>query len=259
MDDFFKKLGLDDKGSRLLMTVLKLGSQPASVIAHHAKLDRTTAYRLLKQLYEQGLLSRSKRNGVTVFYVEKLSDIERYIQKERDRFNHLKKDFKALSPQLDALRSHVQEMPRIQIYDGYEKLPHFYHDIVSRALEQNLIQIRILGSNTFSQKLERKELGGLIEDFQQSLKKNRIEADILIAQGNLTREWLTHLDSFGVMASLPAAGGATNVILVGDSVFMVSFRDFPVGIRIDHPDIAQTMHFLFDVSGMKSGKLMQKN
>jgi len=245
---FFQKLGLDDKESKVMMSVLRIGSQPASVIAKHTKLDRTTTYRILKELYQKGLLSRSNRKGVTVFYLEKLEDIHRYIDRERSRYDTLSGEFEALTPKLESLHSGMQELPRIQIYDGFEKLQDFYRDIVKRAQEQKLIQIRILGSNTFSQQLERRELGDLIAEFQQALKKNSIKADILIAQGNLTREWLSHLDSFEVMQKLPAAGGATNVILVGDSVFMVSFRDFPVGVRIDHPDIAQTMHFLFDVT-----------
>ncbi|MFH1012405.1 MAG: helix-turn-helix domain-containing protein [Candidatus Peregrinibacteria bacterium] len=248
VDEFLKKLGLDAKDSKILMSVLKLGSQPASIIAQHANLDRTTTYRILNELYKKRLLSRSKRKGVTVFYLEKLSDIERYIKSERSRYENLAEEFQALSPQLELLRSSMQELPRIQIYDGFEKLQDFYRDIIHRAKEQKLIQIRILGSNTFSQKLERKELGDTIGEFERELRENGIEGDILIAQGHLTREWISHLPSFRDMANLPAAGGATNVILVGDSVFMVSFRDFPVGIRIDHPDIAQTMHFLFDVT-----------
>ena len=138
-------------------------------------------------------------------------------------------------------------LPRIHIYEGRDRLGHFYQDIVERAVEQKLLQIRILGSNTFHQKLEQQELGDVMATFEKQLKAYAIQSDILIAQGNLTREWLTHLDSFQKMSRLPAAGGATNLILVGESVFVVSFRDFPVGIRIDHPDIAQTMHFLFDV------------
>ncbi|MFA5948326.1 MAG: helix-turn-helix domain-containing protein [Candidatus Gracilibacteria bacterium] len=249
MEEFFKKLGFDEKESKVIMAVIRLGSQPTSVIAKFLKIDRTTAYRILKDLYKKGLLSKSTKNGITVFYVEKLSNIEHYIKKGKERYETLGDEFSDLMPQLTAIKSSFQMAPSIQIYDGFEKLQDFYRDIVVRAKEQNLLQIRILGSNTFSQKLEQQNLGNLIENFQSDLKKNKIETDILIAQGNLTREWLTNLQMFEEFANLPAAGGATNVILVGESVFMVSFREFPVGLRIDHPDIAQTMHFLFDVSG----------
>ncbi len=247
IDGFLDRMGLDDKESRVFLSVVRLGAQPASIIAKHVRMDRTTTYRILQSLYKKGLLSSSVRNGTTIFYLDKLEDIAHYIGRERDRFDELKAELSNLKPQLSAMRGEVQGLPRIQIYDGFEKLQDFFRDIVSRTVEQKLIQIRILGSNTFSQQLERNSLGTLIKDFQADLKKNKIEADILIAQGNLTREWLTHLNSFQEMANLPAAGGATNVILVGESVFMASFRDFPVGIRIDHPDIAHTMHFLFDL------------
>lgn len=249
--EFFKNIGLDSKEAKILSNLLQLGVQPASIIAKHSDLDRTTTYRLLNNLYKKGLLTRAKNQGITVFYLHKLSDIAQYLERQQNRFLRLQEEFQKLLPQLNALRTNIQALPRIQIYEGFEKLPIFFKEIIERTLEQKIIQIRILGSNTFSQKLEQKELGTLIKDFQKDLKQNHIHANILIAQGNLTREWLESLKSFEEMTRLPAAGGATNVILVGDSVFTVSFRDFPVGIRIDHPDIAQTMHFLFDMAGKK--------
>lgn len=246
--EFFEKLGLDGKETKVLMSVIRLGAQPASVIAKHSKLDRTTTYRILNSLSQKKLLSESHHRGVKVFFLEKMENIPSYIEQQKKQFEELGNAFEALSPELHALRAGVQELPRIQIYEGFEKLENFYRDIIARAVAQGLLLIRILGSNTFHQKLERKELGDVIKNFEKELAKHKIESDILIAQGNLTREWITKLHSFKDMANLPAAGGATNLILVGESVFMVSFRDFPVGIRIDHPDIAQTMHFLFDVS-----------
>lgn len=245
---FFKQLGLDDKTSNVLLSVIKLGAQPASVISKHAKLDRTTTYRILKQLAKKKLLAESSHKGTTVFYLEKISDINHFLEQQQKQLQNLSSTFEQIVPELSAMRSSVQELPRIQIYEGFERLEVFFRDIINRAIEQELLLIRILGSNTFSQKLERKEMGELIKNFHKELQNKAIESDILIAQGNLTREWLTKMDSFEAMAKLPAAGGATNVILVGESVFMVSFRDFPVAIRIDHPDMAQTMHFLFDVS-----------
>ena len=170
MEEFFQKLGLDSKESKILLSVIKLGAQPASVIAQHVQMDRTTVYRLLKKLYGQRLLAKSNRKGVTVFYLEKLSDIEHYIQKERDRFENLNTEFHTLLPRFSAMQSTLQALPHIQIYDGFEKLQDFYRDIIARTKEQNLLQIRILGSNTFSQKLEQHKLGELIANFQKDLK-----------------------------------------------------------------------------------------
>lgn len=251
IQEFFKKLGLDEKESKVLTVVVRLGSQPASVIAKNVKFDRTTTYRLLRQLCDRKILAHSQKNGITVFYLKKVSDIEDYLNNQKKRINELSAEFRELAPELLSLQGSIQEIPKIQIYEGHSQLETFYNDIVNHALEQNLLLIRILGSNTFSQKLERKELGDIIENFKKNMAEKRIEADILIAQGNLTREWVSELHSLKDMETLPAAGGATNVILVGDSVFMVSFRDFPVGLRIDHSDIAQTMHFLFDMCGKK--------
>ena len=251
LTDFLQKIGLDTKEAAIMLSVMQLGAQPASIVAKHVKYDRTTTYRLLKNLCSKKLLSTSKQKGTTVFYLEKASDLKHYLENEKEKFAELAKEFEEISPQLELMQSHVQKLPRIQIYDGFDQLEHFYRAVVERALEQKLLLIRILGSNTFSQQLERKELGTIMKNFEKDIASAGLKADILIAQGNLTREWLTHLDSLKSMTQLPAAGGATNLILAGESVFVVSFRDFPVGIRIDHPDIAYTLHFLFDKAQRK--------
>ena len=214
IESFFQKLGLDEKETKVLMGVIRLGSQPASVIAKNSKLDRTTTYRLLKQLCDRKILAHSKKNGITVFYLKNVSDIENYLNNQKKRITELSSEYKEIAPQLLSLQGSIQELPKMQIYEGYFQLETFYNDIVNSAIEQQLLVIRILGSNTFSQKLERKELGDIIENFKKNMSEKKIEADILIAQGNLTREWISELHSLKDIENLPAAGGATNVILV---------------------------------------------
>lgn len=246
---FFSALGLDEKETLVMTSVLTLGVQPASVIAKHTKLDRTTTYRILKSLTEKKLLSQSSRKGTTVFYNEKTSTIKEYLKKEQARLANLEEVFDEIAPELESLTVGSQPVPKISHYEGFDRLPHLFEDVIRRAKEQNLLCIRILGSNTFSQKLEQRELGDVIGNFAQSMTEHNLNADILVAQGTLTREWVTRMSSLEDMATLPAAGGATTIILVGETVFIVSFRDIPLGVRLDQPDIAQTMHFLFDQIG----------
>lgn len=249
LSSFFSSLGLDEKETLVMTSVLTLGVQPASVIAKHTKLDRTTTYRILKTLTEKKLLSQSKQKGITVFYNEKTSTIKDYLKKEQERLEKLEDTFDEIASELESLKIGSQPLPKISLYEGFDRLSQLFDDVIRRAKEQKLIVLRILGSNTFSQKLEQKELGDVIGNFSRAMDSQKLRADIFIAQGTLTREWVTRMSSLEDMAKLPAAGGATNIILVGDTVFMVSFRDIPVGVRLDQPDIAQTMHFLFDQIG----------
>ncbi len=249
LSTFFAALGLDDKETLVMTSVLSLGVQPASVIAKHTKLDRTTTYRILKTLTEKKLLSQSKQKGTTVFYNEKPNVIKDYLKKEQQRLSTLEDSFDEILPEIESLSIGAHALPKIHMYEGFERLSQLFDDVIRRAQEQKLLIIRILGSNTFSQKLEQKELGDVVGSFAQSLKNNKLSADFFIAQGTLTREWVTRMGSLEGIEKLPAAGGATNIILVGETVFMLSFRDIPIGVRLDQPDIAQTMHFMFDVLG----------
>ena len=51
------KLGFSNNESRVYLSLIKLGSSKAGMIAKHAELDRSSTYNALKSLLQKGLVS----------------------------------------------------------------------------------------------------------------------------------------------------------------------------------------------------------
>lgn len=74
----FQILGLSGRDMQIYLAALKLGSQPASVIARKAGLKRVNTYNHLKRLCETGVFRMYRRDGVTFFDTcepERLGDL----------------------------------------------------------------------------------------------------------------------------------------------------------------------------------------
>ncbi|MBU1018683.1 MAG: hypothetical protein ABII07_02505 [Patescibacteria group bacterium] len=63
----FRVLDLSQKHELLYAEALKLGEQPASVLAQKVHLNRSDAYKHLKTLCEMGIFRGRKRNGIKHF------------------------------------------------------------------------------------------------------------------------------------------------------------------------------------------------
>lgn len=52
--------------------------------------------------------------------------------------------------------------------------------------------------------------------------------------------------------NLPAAGGATHILLAGTAVYLLTFRETQIGLKIKQQEMAQVFHFLFDAVGRRA-------
>ena len=77
------KLGLSDKDAAVYLMSLELGPQPASIIAKHLGIKRTSAYALLNDLSRQGFLSEHIRKNVRYYSAIEPEYLVRLLDKRR--------------------------------------------------------------------------------------------------------------------------------------------------------------------------------
>ena len=61
LKEYFSNLGLSEKQTEIFLSLYKLGSQPASIIAKHIDMDRTTVYKTLVFLAKENLVSITEK------------------------------------------------------------------------------------------------------------------------------------------------------------------------------------------------------
>jgi hypothetical protein len=62
-------------------------------------------------------------------------------------------------------------------------------------------------------------------------------------------EQLRVLDSFTALDQLPAGNNAINLFLVGQTVYIIIYKNLPIGIKLESPELARALHFLLEISG----------
>ncbi len=119
-------VGLSDKQAKVYVAGLFLGPSSVQKIAQQAEINRATAYIILDELAELGLVSESTEGKKTVFVAEPPEAIERFLNGVEQRVQNRKAELKSLMPDLqNTARSQDQSAPTIRFYkvdEGFDKM-----------------------------------------------------------------------------------------------------------------------------------------
>jgi len=183
MDDFFvilKEFNLTDKELDAYKYLMKVGTNPASVIAKNINVQRPNCYHLLENLLIKGLIVQSIKNGVTYYTVANpLGIIEKVRQK------HIEINGQLRSAQLAAFdflkQEHISSMnnPKAKFFSNTEGIKSLMEDI----LQENSSEI----------------LGYLSADFNDFIKKNLSNYHERRSKMNIFARILVTLDKWGAI------------------------------------------------------------
>jgi sugar-specific transcriptional regulator TrmB len=138
-----KSLGLDDKEIDLYLAALSLGESNMTELAKMAKVNRSTAYFIFKDLEAQGLLGSYKTKRGEKYVA---TQPEALIQKAEKNLS----DLKSTLPQLHALiNKDGINKPKLTYYEGKEG----YIAAISDSLNKHGAILRHIGSLTEAHKV----------------------------------------------------------------------------------------------------------
>lgn len=80
LSKFLHSIGLDEKGQKVYLALLKLADAPAAAIAKKAELERTTTYHHLERLLQMGLASSYRHHKIKRFVAENPNKIKGILE-----------------------------------------------------------------------------------------------------------------------------------------------------------------------------------
>lgn len=168
-------------------------------------------------------------------------------------YNGLLGQFPTAVNLLKALQGKGQMIPKLQMFEGEAGLKSCFRDLIFEIRNQDLRQIRMLTSNTFDERLGDASLSKFVRQLFADIRKHKIDVEMFEASGTLLPERIRAVPFDTVNPDkLPAARGATNIFLVGQSVYITCYKHSQIGLKITHGEISQVFHFLFDMMGRKA-------
>lgn len=120
--EVFEDLGLNERETKVYLSLLKKKQANALDISKDTKINRTTVYFELENLINKGLASYIIKKSKKLFHPSPPEKILDYIEEKKE-------NFKKILPELSELHELI-EKPIIEVYEGKEGIKSFYLDIL---------------------------------------------------------------------------------------------------------------------------------
>lgn len=124
MANLWNKLGLSDDEASIYMTLVELGPSTVSDISKKTGLHRPTIYKLIPELIERGLVSKSTKGKRKLFVAEspeKLKKLSQDIAEEVETF----------VPHLKGIYASREKKPLVKFLEGKKGITSVLDDIVN--------------------------------------------------------------------------------------------------------------------------------
>lgn len=239
---------LNEKESDVYVTVWKLWSHPASTIASVAGYERVRTYKTLQKFVTMGIAAETVTKGVTHFWIPSLELLQSYVQRHQTTWNTLEEQFPYIKSAFMNIPNHQHfSAPKIQLFEQTDGLRSLFTDILHTIDQHHLITIKLFATNTFeTQILSNTTIKTYAHNFFEQLNEQKVTMHCFIAEWSLIMEQLTIRDQKKSLDSLPAGNNAVNLFLVGQTVYIIIYKELPIGLKLESPEFAWAMHFLLD-------------
>lgn len=162
LDTVFKQLGLSDPETRAYLGLLEAGPSTASTLAKRMSIPRTSLYGFLSGLSDKGLVTKSSKDGVTLWKAKSPELLIGLLEKQASDIEQARHSLEKMLPSLKAKEVTDLVTPRFHYFEGAEGVKHLlrdmllYKDMETEAFWPIRDMIDILGTNFFEYLNERR-------------------------------------------------------------------------------------------------------
>jgi|GEM_PF-2710387 len=255
IEQSFEDVGLSKEHARVYLKLLESGPTPASYIAKRARVPRSTAYGLLKDLIKVGLASSVKSEAKAIFMPSSPDQLQFLILQKSLQFQHHLKNLDKNLPELSTIfTSHQANFPSVRFFEGEKGLKTVLYDTFSA---KELLWI-CQGSSETQKSL--KDDPKYLKDYLIEAKRRKLKARELIEDTPAGREYKKKYGSRSVQVRLMskrkvaknAGFGHVDKAIYDGKITYIS-HDNLVGVIIEDETLASHEKLLFEDLWEKHG------
>lgn len=252
--DVLQQVGLNEKEVSVYLALLELGSQPASVIAKKAKINRSSTYLVLDSLIKRGFVNQYVRADVKYFTAADPEIIIKSIKKQESKLKKTRDDLTSILPDLYGLANPLTIKPKIRYYEGEKG--------VIRVMEDTLTATETLQSwDSLDAWFSSTELlqNYIVEYGTLRVEKHKIPLQALFVDSPISRKYIIKdypvkkkkVDPLLDFKWIPKEISPFNIGLniYNDKVTLVSLvKDELLGVIIDSHEIYKIHKAMFELA-----------
>jgi sugar-specific transcriptional regulator TrmB len=237
-------LGLNDKESRVYVASLFLGPSSVQKIAQQADINRATAYVILDQLADLGLVSQSTEGKKTVFVAEPPEALENLFNRQQEVIEERKNTLKALLPDLKAGQrvGGTDSAPVVRFYRGLEGITNSTNELRRKARPKS----EVYGFANYDEVV--KIVPDIFKQNPVARLKKQISSKVIYSfkGGDMSSDPKLLRETKKVSSPVKA-----DILLYEDTAGMMTYREKPneiTGIIIESPEIVAALRQLFELA-----------
>ncbi len=247
------EFGLSEKEAKIYLSLLELDSATVFETAKHSDVNRSSAYVVLENLKEKGLVGISDDLKVRKYLPASPETLLHSARNKAKKQEEIKSNIEAILPELKALHKSNKRRPKVRVFEGETGVKEVYADLFTTPFKE----IRTY-SNPFN-------IFTRTPDFAQWFDAERGKRGIKIFLINPgTQEVLNSYKHAKPTKPYEAAvipekdfKFSTDLAIYGDRVAFASTQD-NFGIIIENKEIAETLKNSFDLSWKEAKRLSKK-
>lgn len=234
-----QKLGLNEKEVKLYLTLLELGSASVRQLSAVSRINRGTAYDILKKLRKRGLATVYNKEDQKYFSAADPERLESLIGERQVELSSLADNLRRLIPELQSIYNEGGGKPVARFYEGEAGVRALLDDVLSslRALSEEAREYYVYSSVSV-----RDELHRIYPDYnpRRIAQKIYVKTISLGPGGELVgldeRKWIQK-----------AVDSLTYILIYNGKCGMISYDASGnlVGVIIDNDGIYETQKLIF--------------
>lgn len=227
----------------MLNVLMRHDSLRVQEIARKAKLNRTTAYGIIKELAEKGLATATSRFGITEYQAVDPALLPSYLERQEEALRQNKKNVQKLIPELEGLRTSKKNLPQIYFFEGREGLKQAYEDTIENNREKVIRDFT--GPDAMFEAMDEKRF----VNYYVAKRRARGIKSISIFPDTRWSRWMKSNDKQELRETklIPKEYAFdTGITIYDDRVAFMSYSlEHPLAVIIEDQNISATMKKLF--------------
>lgn len=245
LNKYLTKLDFSEKETAVYLALLRRGSQPVREIAREAKVNRGTAYDVLKELIKKGLVSHYTTRSHQHFSAEPLEKLLGILEEKEQSIREMQKNIRISLPELKSIYVQKGGRPSVKLYEGRRGIRTILEDVLASVAVSKEKKYFVYSSANL-----RKDVYEAMPEFTRKRIKHKVKVKtIALGRGGELhgldeRKWM-HIEEENLkpVYEIIYAGKVAHISLNNTSD--------PVGVVIENEEIFFTQKMIFEFNWQK--------
>lgn len=219
-EEKLKQIGLNEKESKVYLTLLELEDSLVSEISKKTNINRSLLYSILESLSKKGMATYIIKNNIRYYKAAEPQKIFSML-KEKEKV------FESILPNLIDLYKPKKRKPIVEILEGIEGIKTILNDVLRQKQEWNAYNVPGKGPEI---------IGYKADAFEKERQKLKIPLKVLVVE---TKAGLQRAKTFKKMKYTKVKylgknyeSPASNYVYGDRLVIIFWYKEFPFAIRI---------------------------